>query len=396
MARADVPAPAADVARQLVRVGSGVPLLLLGALMLARVPRHPIGWILCAAALGMLLAFAAAQYAIYAHYVDPLPADNWIGWVGEWASSPLVLVPSVALLLFPTGVPPSPRWRPWLWCGLAAPVLIALEGALGPGDDLAFNDNPLYGDATAASIGEPFGIGWFLAFPAMFAGIAAIAVRRRSAEGEEREQLQLLLRAALVVVAAFVACLIGSLATPAAFDVGAFVAIVSLALLAATMAVAILRHRLYGLDVFVNRALVFSALTAVLGGLYVAAVLGVGRLLDQDVQFGVALVATALVAVAFQPLRERVQRAVGRLLHGRRDDPYAAISTLGRRLGEAMAPTRVLPVMVETIGDELRLPYVAVELADAPDEPAAVHGAPDAGVALRLPLVHAGERVGTL
>ena len=198
------------------------------------------------------------------------------------------------------------------------------------------------------------------------------------------------------MVAGFVACLIGALATPEAFDVGAFVAIVSLALLAATMAVAILRHRLYGLDVFVNRALVFSVLTAVLGGLYVAAVLGVGRLLGQDVQFGIALVATALVAVAFQPLRERVQRAVGRLLHGRRDEPYAAISTLGRRLGAAMAPTRVLPVMVETIGDELRLPYVAVELADSPDEPAAVHGAPDAGVALRLPLVHAGERVGTL
>jgi signal transduction histidine kinase len=307
-----------------------------------------------------------------------------------------VLVPSVALLLFPTGAPPSPRWRPWLWCGLAAPVLIALEGALGPGDDLAFNDNPLYGDATAATVGDPFGIGWFLAFPPMFAGVAAIVVRRRSAHGEEREQLQLLLRAALVVVVAFVACLIGSLATPAAFDVGAFAAIVSLAFLAATMAVAILRHRLYGLDVFVNRALVFSVLTAVLGGLYVAAVLGVGHLLDQDVQFGIALVATGLVAVAFQPLRERVQRAVSRLLHGRRDEPYAAISTLGRRLGEAMAPTRVLPVMVETIGDELRLPYVAVELADSPGEPAAVHGAPDAGVALRLPLVHAGERVGTL
>jgi two-component system NarL family sensor kinase len=91
-----------------------------------------------------------------------------------------------------------------------------------------------------------------------------------------------------------------------------------------------------------------------------------------------------------------VQRAVSRLLHGRRDEPYAAISTLGRRLGEAMAPTRVLPVIVETIGDQLRLPYVAVELTDAPGEPAAVHGAPDAGLALRLPLVHAGERVGTL
>jgi two-component system NarL family sensor kinase len=394
-ARAGVPAADTEVARQLVPVVSALSLLLLGALMLARVPRHPIGWILCVASLGSLLAFASAEYALYAEFVDPLPGDRWAGWISEWAAAPIVLVPAVALLLFPTGAPLSPRWRPWLWCGLAAPVLIALEGALGPGDDLDFNDNPLYGDATAASVADPFGIGWLLVFPAMFAGVAALVVRRRSAAGEECEQLRLLLRSAVVVGAGFVACLVGAFVAPEAFDVGAFVAIISLTVLAATMAVAILRHRLYGLDVFVNRALVFSALTAVLGGIYVAAVLGVGRLLGQDVQFGIALLATGVVAVAFQPLRDRVQRGVSRLLHGQRDEPYAAISTLGRRLGEAMAPTRVLPVMVDTIADALRLPYVAVELAEG-EAPAAVHGTPAAGVALRLPLVHAGERVGTL
>jgi signal transduction histidine kinase len=381
---------------QLVGVGAALPVLLLGALMLARAPRHPIGWILCLSSLGLMLAFAAAEYATHSHYVDALPAGRWAGWVAEWASAPIVLIPAVALLLFPTGQLPSPRWRPWLWCGLAACVLVALEAALGPPQELTFQANPLYGDETARAVGEPFGIGWLLVFPPTIAGIVALARRRPSADGETREQLQLLFRAALLVVLGFVACLIGSFAAPSAFDIGAFVAIVSLAVLAATMAVAILRHRLYGLDVFVNRALVFSALTVVLGGVYVAAVLGIGRLLGQDVQFGIALLATGLVAVAFQPLRDRVQRGVSRLLHGQRDEPYAAISTLGRRLGEAMAPTQVLPVMVETIADALRLPYVAVELADAPGAPAAVHGTPAAGVALRLPLVHAGEHVGTL
>ena len=101
-----------------------------------------------------------------------------------------------------------------------------------------------------------------------------------------------------------------------------------------------------------------------LGGLYVAAVLGIGRAArTRTSSSGIALLATGLVAVAFQPLRDRVQRGVSRLLHGQRDEPYAAISTLGRRLGESMAPTRVLPVMVETIAEALRLPYVAVELA---------------------------------
>jgi signal transduction histidine kinase len=91
-----------------------------------------------------------------------------------------------------------------------------------------------------------------------------------------------------------------------------------------------------------------------------------------------------------------LQRSVNRLLYGQRDEPYAAISTLGRRLGEAIAPTEVLPAMVETIADALRLPYVAVELAPPAAGPAAFHGTPAAGVALRLPLVHGGERVGTL
>ena len=106
------------------------------------------------------------------------------------------------------------------------------------------------------------------------------------------------------------------------------------------MAVAILRHRLYGLDVYVDRALVLTGTTVVLGALYVGAVVGVAACSARTSTLGVALPATALVAVAFHPVRERLQRSVSRLLHGQRDEPYAAISTLGRRLGEAMAPDR--------------------------------------------------------
>jgi two-component system NarL family sensor kinase len=311
--------------------------------------------------------------------------------VGVRADRPAARRP---LLIFPTGRPLSRRWRPALWCGLAATVLVALNGMLGPGEDLAFQGNPLLPEATARAVGEPFGIGWFLMILATAAGIAAIVARRRSATAEMREQLQLLLRAALVVALGFLACAVGSLVSSTALDFGAYLAVSSLAVLAAAMAVAILRHRLYGLDVYVDRALVLSGLTVALGGLYVAAVLGMGRLLGQEVQLGIALPATALVVVAFQPLRDRLQRSVNRLLHGQRDEPYAAISTLGRRLGAAMPAEHVLPVMVETIADALRLPYVAVELAEEPDAPAAVHGTPAAGVALRLPLVHAGERLG--
>jgi signal transduction histidine kinase len=385
-----------NAARMLIRIVACAPLLPLGALLLARVPRHPLGWLLSATALGLALATASGLYATYSHFEHELPAEEWAGWVSEWASAPIVLVPAVALLLFPDGRVPSRRWRPALWCGLAAPVLIALNGALGVGEDLGFQGNPFLSDDTARSVGEPFGVGWFLMVPATLAGIAAIVVRRRSADGDARAQLRLLQYAGVAVMIAFLACLVGSLVAPAAFDLGAAAALLSLAALAATMAVAILRHRLYGLDVYVDRALVASGLTLMLGSAYVLAVVAASRVLGQDVDLGIALPATALVAVAFGPLRDRLQRSVNRVLHGQRDEPYAAISTLGRRLGEAMAPTLVLPVMVETIADALRVPYVAVELSGQPGESAATYGAPDAGVAMRLPLVHAGERVGTL
>jgi signal transduction histidine kinase len=380
----------------LVRLVSGVCMLPLAALMLARLPRNPISWILSAAAFGGAAGLFGLEYATYSHFVHGLPAGRWAGWVGEWISAPGLLLASVALLLFPTGRVPSPRWRPLLWCGVAAALLVTLNGALGVGEDLAFQGNPLLRDATAHSVGDPLGLGWLLLLIATIGGVVALVRRSRSAEGEVREQVRLLGWAAMLVALGLLACSLASLLTPLAFDFGAAAFVVSLAVLAATMAVAILRYRLYGLDVFVDRALVLTGVSIVLGGAYIAAVVAASRLLGQPVELGIALPATALVAVAFHPVRDWLQRRVNRLLHGQRDEPYAAISTLGRRLGEAMAPADVLPVMADTIADALRVPYVAVELTDAPGPPAAERGQPVAGIALRLPLVHAGERVGTL
>jgi two-component system NarL family sensor kinase len=376
-----------------VRVAAGAGLLAVGALMLAHLPRHPLSWIFCSSGLGIEVAVAGNQYAVYSHFVRALPAGEWAGWLGEWVSFPIVLVPGAALLLFPDGRLPGRRWRTALWCGLAGGVMVGLNGALGIGEDLAFQGNPFLSDATARALGDPFGLGWGLMLIAAACGIAAIAKRRRTASAGEHEQLRLLGRGAVIVSLAFLACAVVSIVAPAAFDFGAVAALSSLSVLAVLMGVAILRHRLYGLDVYVDRAMVLTGTTLVLGALYVAAVVLVGRLFDEPVELGAAVPATVLVAVAFHPLRDRLQRSVNRLLHGQRDEPYAAISQLGRRLGEAIDPAQVLPVMAETIADALRLPYVAVELAGSP---AAVHGAPAAGVALRLPLVHAGEHVGTL
>jgi signal transduction histidine kinase len=380
----------------LIRLGAMGALMPLGALMLARLPRNPISLIVFATSTGVTFAVAAQEYATYSHFVARLPAGSWIGWIGEWAGTPMIALVSIVPLLFPSGRLPSRRWRPALWLGVAATSLLWLQQVLGPGDELKFLGNPISNNHVLSGLSDAGGLGWFLMLPAAGAGIAALIVRGRTAGPEMREQLRLLRRAAVVVTLAFVACLVGSFAAPHGLDIGATAFWLSLSFLAGTIAIAILRHQLFGLDVYVNRALVYAALTLVLGALYVLAVLGFGRLLGQQVNLGVALPATALVAVAFQPLRGWLQQSVNRLLHGQRDEPYAAISTLGRRLGQAMDSSEVLPTMVETIAGALRLPYVAVELTGAGDEPAAAHGTPAAGIALRLPLIHSGERIGTL
>jgi hypothetical protein len=129
-----------------------------------------------------------------------------------------------------------------------------------------------------------------------------------------------------------------------------------------SIGVAILRYRLWDIDILINRALVYGTLSVCIAGLYALLVGGLGALLQAQGNLLISLIGTGLIAVLFQPLRTRLQRSVNRLMYGERDDPYAALSRLSQRLGATLAPDAVLPAIVETIGDALKLPYVAIVL----------------------------------
>ncbi|MDQ4128478.1 MAG: GAF domain-containing sensor histidine kinase [Actinomycetota bacterium] len=160
--------------------------------------------------------------------------------------------------------------------------------------------------------------------------------------------------------------------------------------------IAMLRHNLFGVNFVINRALVYGALTASIVLLYVMVVGGLGELLQTRGNLMVSLIATGLAAVLFQPLRERLQRTVNRLMYGERDDPYAVLSRLGQRLETSLAPDAVQPAAVNAVAEALKLPYVAVEVGkDGALETAAATGEP-ADEPLRLPLVYGGETVGRL
>jgi signal transduction histidine kinase len=162
------------------------------------------------------------------------------------------------------------------------------------------------------------------------------------------------------------------------------------------LGIAILRYRLWDIDPIINRTLVYGGLTACIVGLYVLIVGYLGAVFRTESNLLISLVATGVVAVLFQPLRDRLQRGVNRLMYGERDEPYAVISRLGQRLEATMAPDAVLPTIVQTVREALKLPYAAIALKQADAFILAATDGSPVDAPLILPLVYQNEMVGQL
>ena len=162
----------------------------------------------------------------------------------------------------------------------------------------------------------------------------------------------------------------------------------------------ILRYRLWDIDIIINRALVYGGLTAIVIGIYVLIVGGLGTAIQGRNNLLISILATGLVAVLVQPLRDRLQRGVNRMMYGERDDPVTVLSRLGQRLEGTLAPDAVLPSLVETIAQTLKLPYVAIETRTdsstaSVSSPTIAYGKPQPDV-IRLPLIYQSETIGQL
>ncbi len=180
-------------------------------------------------------------------------------------------------------------------------------------------------------------------------------------------------------------------------------------LLPITIAIAILRYHLWDIDIIINRTLVYVALTMSVIGIYVVVVGTLGTTIQGRSNLLVSILATGLVAVLVQPLRDRLQRGVNRMMYGERDDPVTVLSQLGQRLEGTLAPDAVLPSLVETVAQTLKLPYVAIEttnnrLASQPttdssstsvSSPTVAYGIPQPD-AVGFPLIYQSETIGQL
>lgn len=355
-------------------------LAVVGAVLVTRRPeQRRVGWLMLAVgALG-----AAGRAVTGVALLEPARTPDPLAWATNWAWVPGTVAILLLLLRLPTGQLPGPGWR-WAeraalaWGGAALVVTALVPGALAvtPLD----RDNPL-GLTAAPGLTGLLGP-LFTALPALVVGCAAaLPARYRRAGAEERAQLRW--------VGAAVAAVALSAPFAAASDAGALVEGAAYLLLPAGLAVAVLRHGLYELGIVLRRTLVYAIASAALVGLYVLTVTAVQGVLGGR---GPDVVASAVVAVAAVPLLSAVQRGTERLLFGHRRDP----DRVARQLAERLAATtdELLPLVVGEVARSLRLPHVAVELADG--TVAARAGTPEAVEGMRVPLQHGGRVVGWL
>ncbi len=329
-----------------------------GAVVAARRPAHPVGWLLLGIALSLTGTAATAQYFVYGLLVRPgaLPAARYAVLYQPATTFTALTLIGFVLLLTPTGSLPSPRWRWPARVMAATPAVLVLVVTLAGG--------PV--DPRYQALGGPFDLrgldGVLLAanraaLAVTVVGLAAAAAslvgRFRHARGVERLQLRWVALAAVLVGLGAVGVLL-SLAVGGSAAGILFTLAVGCCLVVPPVATgaAILGYRLYDLDRIISRTLAYGLLTLLLGGGYAAVVLGLGQLLGRDSPLVVAG-ATLAVAALFQPARRRIQAAVDRRFNRRRYDVARTIEEFSTRLRDQIdlntLSTEVLGVVDQTM-----------------------------------------------
>jgi signal transduction histidine kinase len=343
---------------------AGLGIASTGVVVAVRRPRNPVGWLFIGAGALLTIALAAQQYAVHAVYGAPgsLPAPLVVSWLGTWTFIGILPLLTVFLpLLFPNGELPSNRLRIPVWIMIGLSAAFAICAAIPPINIATYveADGTLHGAQMSESGGGPISAltHVFLLATMLSAVVAVVSlvVRFVRSRGDEREQLKWFLFAAAVLVMALV--LSSQTATaptnsPLHDVVPTFFLLAILGLPVAT-GVAILRYRLYDIDVVISRTLVYGALAAFITAVYVGIVVGVGTLVGNGGQPNLVLsiIATAVVAVAFQPLRERLQKVANRLVYGRRATPYEVLSEFSQRVAETYAANEALPRMAMVLAE---------------------------------------------
>jgi signal transduction histidine kinase len=373
-----------------------------GALLAGRRPRHPVGWLLLATGLPFLVGqFADGLARLGLTHLPLGPSAATALWVDNWIYPP-ALVPLFVLvpLTFPDGHLPSRRWRGLVVLAAALAVVLAVLGAFGQATLVLGKTrmpNPHAVAALTAVAPVVLTASGLILLGCSVAATVGLVMRWRRAGRQAQQQIMWVVLALVVLAAAFGVDASVALLAPSLYS-GVF-PLVQLApvVVPLAIAVAVLKHQLFDIEALVSRALVYVALTFLLVSAYTLAATWAGAALPGSADALARVVATAAVAVAFAPLRDVLQRIIGRRLYGDRGRPYAAMTRLARELQRPSAPEQVLVTLVSSAAQALRSPYAAIHL-DEQRGPAAEYGTRpvDGSRLASVELTQAGATLGRL
>jgi len=372
----------------------------IGALIASRHPRNPIGWIFTVVGLLEATTALTAAFTLYGSSASAL--YSLAAWLDYWVWLPASILPfTFVLLLFPNGKLLTPRWRLISWCAALGTAITTLSTMMQSESKIPLTLEPNLASILTSSVFLDLlaYLGAGLLAVGLIGSFVSLFLRFHRSKGIEREQMKWVVYA--LGLSLFIIPL-GSAAwaiwpeSPLVNEIS--IAATGLAILgiAVAAAIGILRHRLYDIDVIINRTMVYTALTIGVAILYVVIVGGLGTFFQIRGNLVLSLVATGLAAILVQPMRDSLQRFVNRLMYGERDDPYAVLTGLSQRLEGFLSPEAILPAVVETVAQALKLPYVAIALLQGGELSVVASYGLVGSDWLQLPLIYQGETIGQL
>ena len=338
----------------------GLAFASMGLLVAVRQRRNPLGWVMLTA--GVLLEFVATAqlYALLGSRGGSGP--TWVAaisvWLGSTLWAPGLGLLAVGLLLFPDGSLTSRRWRLALGAVIALNVIFVaalvafVTSTMAQGPITVGTDGQLAVLSSSAVTSSGLGRLFIMAVPLLIAGFvigaAGLVIHTIQADGERREQMKWFASAAAVGtvgIAAFAVAQIATGSSSVATHATSGFFILALSTLPVATAVAIFKYHLYDIDIVINRTFVYGTLAVLITGIYVGIAVGIGELVGSGGRpnLGLSILATAIVAVGFQPARAALQRVANRLVYGNRASPYQVLSEFSSQVAVSAAADEVLP-----------------------------------------------------
>jgi hypothetical protein len=349
--------------------------VVMGVIVASRRPENLIGWLMIGVGFLTSIGNLAQAYAIYGKYTNPggLPGVSFAAWLGAWTwpTGLLLIVP--LLLLYPTGRAASARWR-WVVRAAMSGLLLTLlsimfnQGRMDVGSRTQRFDNPLGLEPLGGALSVLVGVGVALLACSLIASVVSLILRSRGARGIERQQLKIFAYAAALAVSINFGLtdLVGLVSHEAAERLGTFAFPLGMILIPLSIGVAVLRYRLFDIDVIINRTLVYGVLTALLALVYVGGVVGLGGLVREATGESsnelVIAASTLAVAALFRPARSRVQAFIDRRFYRRRYDAARTLEAFSASLRDQVSLDSLTSELLAVVRNTMQPSHVSVWL----------------------------------